>query len=273
MARSRTWRLGLNLDEFNAAFAALGDDPERSHFLAGLSRGMNGGSQRDGVNTSFSEGFTLGQSMRKEAESFRELKTKTGSLGGRPPKEDQDITKSEPNDNQEVTKSEPNDNQEVTKSKPNDNPSHKPLAFNPLNDNPKVKDAPSASLPGFDLVLQKPLSRKEKKKKKLEAFQDETVDLVSSLTAKWFTQRQGKPIYNDEACACSKIEKILNEYGDVTLSMLGKAAEEWLDFQQQKPEAERYPNAIQYFFGSAPDAPWRIEIQALKYQESHNANV
>jgi len=84
MSRSRTWNLRLNLDSFNAAFAALADDPERSQFLAGLSRGMNGGMTRDGLSFPFQEGFLLGSEMRDEAEALRQANTINGLKGGSP---------------------------------------------------------------------------------------------------------------------------------------------------------------------------------------------
>ena len=69
--RDRIWNLRINLDAFNAAFAALAEDGERGQFLAGLSRGMNAGALRDGASAPFLEGFQFGLSMREEAEAFQ----------------------------------------------------------------------------------------------------------------------------------------------------------------------------------------------------------
>jgi hypothetical protein len=73
----------MNLDVFNAAFAALDDDTERSRFLVGLSRGMNGGSIK-GSHDALTAGFRVGEEMRHEAENFRAKKTLDGLKGGRP---------------------------------------------------------------------------------------------------------------------------------------------------------------------------------------------
>jgi hypothetical protein len=120
MPRSRTWNLRLNLDEFNAAFAALGDDVERSQFLAGISRGMNGGATREGASTSFSEGFGLGQGMRLEAEEYRRGRAENGRKGGRKG------TTKEPHGNHEGTTGEPPVNQSGTQST-----IHNPLTTTP----------------------------------------------------------------------------------------------------------------------------------------------
>jgi hypothetical protein len=84
MARARFWNLRLNLDEFNAALAALDDDQQRSDFLLGLSRGMNGGQLRLGADEALSMGFELGQGMRHEAEEYRAGRSVNGKRGGRP---------------------------------------------------------------------------------------------------------------------------------------------------------------------------------------------
>ena len=73
----------MNLDVFNAAFAALDDDTERSKFLVGLSRGMNGGPNKAPTGP-LSLGFKIGHEMRQEAEDFRSKKTVDGLKGGRP---------------------------------------------------------------------------------------------------------------------------------------------------------------------------------------------
>lgn len=73
----------MNLDTFNAAFAALDDDTERSKFLLGLSRGMNGGSVK-ATSGPVWQGFQIGHEMRQEAENFRACKKVYGRLGGRP---------------------------------------------------------------------------------------------------------------------------------------------------------------------------------------------
>ena len=78
MSKSRAWKLQLNLDEFNAGFAALDTEAERSEFLLGLSRGMNNGKVKDDCSDPMSVGFCLGQDMRGEAESFMEASSLAG---------------------------------------------------------------------------------------------------------------------------------------------------------------------------------------------------
>ena len=78
MSRSRAWKLQLNLDDFNAGFAALDTEAERSDFLLGLSRGMNNGKVKDDCSDPMSVGFCLGRDMRGEAESFMEASSLAG---------------------------------------------------------------------------------------------------------------------------------------------------------------------------------------------------
>lgn len=72
MARARFWKLHINLDTFNAAFAALDSDQERSDFVVGLSRGMNAGKVKPDCSDPMSVGYAIGDEMRKEVEGFRE---------------------------------------------------------------------------------------------------------------------------------------------------------------------------------------------------------
>ena len=77
--RARCWNLRLNLDIFNAAFAALDDQADRSDFLMGLSRGMNGGKVKEDCSDPMSVGFSIGEAMRSEAEGFREQSAINGA--------------------------------------------------------------------------------------------------------------------------------------------------------------------------------------------------
>ena len=79
MTRARCWNLRLNLDTFNAAFAALDDPPEQAEFLVGLSRGMNGGKVKDNCSDPMSVGFAIGEEMRAEAEGFRDKSVQNGA--------------------------------------------------------------------------------------------------------------------------------------------------------------------------------------------------
>lgn len=149
MARSRTWNLRLNLDDFNAAFAALDDDSEKAHFLSGLSRGANGGDPKVGASSSFVSGFSIGSRMRQEAEGFRVSQTINGAKGGRPPKE--------PEVNPNETQSKPMGSQSETQSEPKVNPNHNPQSFNPLTTIPNPQSlTPSESCGELPLEVSPP---------------------------------------------------------------------------------------------------------------------
>jgi len=79
MTRARCWKLQINLDTFNAAYAALDGPQEQSEFLIGLSRGMNGGKVKDDCPDSMAVGFAIGGEMRQEAEGFRMAASINGS--------------------------------------------------------------------------------------------------------------------------------------------------------------------------------------------------
>lgn len=100
----------MNLDDFNAAFAALGDEAERGQFLSGMSRGMNAGSFRESTQA-FKDGFEVGHAMRQSAEDYRETKKKAGRLGGNP-----ELTKAKDNhevNHEDIQKVDQMDNHEV----------------------------------------------------------------------------------------------------------------------------------------------------------------
>lgn len=78
MARARTWKLHLNLDTFNAAYAALDGPQEQSDFLTGLSRGMNAGKVKDDCPDPMAVGFSIGYEMRQDAEAFIEASSNAG---------------------------------------------------------------------------------------------------------------------------------------------------------------------------------------------------
>lgn len=79
MTRARCWNLRFNLDIFNAAFASLDTDQERSDFLVGFSRGVNAGKVKDDCSDPMSVGFAIGTEMRGEAEGFRAKSVENGS--------------------------------------------------------------------------------------------------------------------------------------------------------------------------------------------------
>lgn len=79
MSRARFWKLQLNLDTFNSAYAALDGAEEQASFLTGLSRGMNGGKVKEDCADSMAVGFAIGSEMREEAEGFRASASANGS--------------------------------------------------------------------------------------------------------------------------------------------------------------------------------------------------
>lgn len=129
MSRARFWKLQINLDTFNSAFAALDTDSERGEFLLGLSRGMNGGKVKDDCSDPMSVGFAIGSEMRQEAEGFRQAAAINGS-------------KRKSNENDRVV------DQEVNPTV--DHPGHpicNPISNNLNNNNPETPKASSASRP------------------------------------------------------------------------------------------------------------------------------
>lgn len=84
MAVARTWKLQLNLDDFNALAMSLYQDADRALAFQGIALGFNGSAAPDGVPAPFLRGYAFGKSTRDEAEAFREGKKTAGKLGGRP---------------------------------------------------------------------------------------------------------------------------------------------------------------------------------------------
>lgn len=113
MARSRTWNLKLNLDDFNAALAAQLSDTDIALFVRGLSHGMNGGTSRSGMPDAFSDGFEIGSQARQETEAFRRTCKSNGNEGGRPPG-NRSKTQPKPMGSDSETQSEPKVNQNET---------------------------------------------------------------------------------------------------------------------------------------------------------------
>ena len=114
---ARTWRLGLNLDEFNALFMALNTTKERADFLKGFALGMNLGALANGVSKSHISGYAFGSTMREETDVYRESRRLNGSKGGRPSKKPYAL-------------------HSETKTEPNPNPSHYPLTSEDQNHTP-----------------------------------------------------------------------------------------------------------------------------------------
>ena len=83
--KASVWNLRLNLDIFNSTLASLLSDQDKSHFVMGLSCGMNGGSNvPNGMPAPFSAGWQIGKDMREEAVEYRKQKKEVGQLGGKP---------------------------------------------------------------------------------------------------------------------------------------------------------------------------------------------
>lgn len=82
MAKTRIWKLQLNLEVFNLAVASLGSEAEHADFLKGMWRGVNNWTLPDDAVDSFADGYEFGLSMRGEAEAYREQAKKDGVKGG-----------------------------------------------------------------------------------------------------------------------------------------------------------------------------------------------
>jgi hypothetical protein len=217
---------------------------------------MNGGSKKDGSNDPFNDGFCLGHSMRQDAERFRSMKTAIGQLGGRPPKEPQQVTTDEPNGNQQVTTGEPNPN-----------PSLKPLIFKLLSRKPL--NHPPAPLPGLDLVPEKKPSRKEKKIQKLAPYRDDVVAMALAWEDRWPVARAGKKIRNDVVAVASLVEGILSRDPELDLATLDEAVSEWLK------DPGDYPNAMEFWFGPGKNGispPWERAVRGVLTRRKRLSN-
>lgn len=145
MARSRTWNLRLNLDEFNSVCSGISDDHDLAEILRGFIRGINSRLLPEQASPLHGEGFSIGKDARDDAENFRLAQQARGRMGGNP-----NLSKSQPPVNHRLTTAQPPVNQW---DNPTDKPNHNPLSFNPLNQKPQTDGSPSDSCQnpgGFD---------------------------------------------------------------------------------------------------------------------------
>lgn len=79
---ARTWTVPLNLDAFNAAYAALDADEvgELAAFVKGLHKGLNAGRLKEVAPEAMALGFDLGQTFRQEAEVKRARSKEGGQM-------------------------------------------------------------------------------------------------------------------------------------------------------------------------------------------------
>lgn len=214
----------MNLDVFNAAFAALDDDSERSMFLVGLSRGMNGGPDKDSPGA-LGMGFKIGQGMRQEAEGFRAKKTADGLKGGRP-RVNQD-------GNHLVNQ---DGNQNGTQS----------TILNPLTNNPKPEAKPRAS----------------KKPSWKGGFEDDILDATTEIIGFWPNESRRQPNSDSRVPRSSgpqlaaRLSRIKQSGGDlsVCVAIAKRAVDEF--------EHGKWAKAAENFFGKSEDAPWIAYYQA-----------
>jgi hypothetical protein len=244
MAKGRIWMLHLNLDEFNAAFASLGNDVERSQFLAGLSRGMNAGSVRDDSSQAWLEGFDIGSSMRYEAEGFRGQKSSAGSASAKARLEK--YGSSRPN-----TVRTPLEHTANTVRTPFEQPSNQSTIHNPQSNNQQTT------------IDTKGMPAKRGRKDWQEAFPGEVLEAFQEIQGFWPHAKQGhsQPTkdgnYQDVPRTsgpelASRLDAIKKQGGDlsVCIAIAKRFVGEW-------ERREVWLKAAENFFGKSDDAPWK----------------
>lgn len=113
-------------------------------------------------------------------------------------------------------------------------------------------------------VEAKPARKRTPKAERLGGFAPEVVELVRRLMGVWPTQRDGKPMRNDDVAAAANITRLLADHPDVTIAELEDAALGWLS---TKPA---FPNAIEFWFGRGKGGsmpPWEREVRGLRTRQ------
>lgn len=259
MPRSRTWNLRLNVDDFNSAYASLVEDKDRSQFLTGFFGGVNGAAM-GGRGGPLGLGFDLGQSMKEEAESYRERKSEVGKLGGAPT-----------HHKQNVPDGIPKVNQEDTKDVPKVYPIHNPQSLYPENDNPQINTPPSPK----GVSSRKKLPRSPSWKMVFPDDVTEATFTIMDLWANTKTDIQPKKCNADPTKyvpeshprqLADRLWSIQKEDGDLNICV--EIAKEYIkDYRAGKT----WVKAAENFFGKADDAPFKVYYPAymtnLKLQE------
>lgn len=265
MTRSRTWNLRLNLDDFNAAFAALGDDAEKAQFLHGLSLGMNAGEPREGCPEPTREGFDLGRSMRSEAEVYRAGRVEIGKRGGpaswKHPKEPHGKPEGEPHGSPRGNHLVNHDGTQSTIH----NPGTEVPPLTPHGGGEPVGGKVSGKRQGQ--------SKRRGKQEILNGFAPWTKTVLEALAPAWPREdgppEDRRPIQVSVPAAGDILEKIHQDHPTLPEELTIAAALRYV-----KETRTRY-KAMEYFFG--PQGPWKgyinAELEARKRRAEQAAGV
>jgi len=237
MDHPRIWKMQFNLDIFNTSMAGLTTTEERSDFLVGFAMGVNGKNPTPPNTPPTRDGYTLGHSMRSEAEAFIAQSVIDGNKGG--PKS----WKSRKLD--AMSNLTPSITPGTRVAEPN-------LSIYQSSNSTITTNPPSVDQP-----KQKP--PKEKKiKVKFSEHSDEVKEIVNTLSMEWRTEDPAsdkRPIKISRVGFASNIKDILRDHPELTLEMLIQAGRNYCaeDFWRFK--------APQHFFG--PEGPWPKYIEDI----------
>ena len=238
MSPQKIWKLQLNLDDFNASITSLVTGEDRNQFLVGFSMGMNGRDLTLPTTPPTREGYTLGHSMRCEAEAFIAQSVIDGNKGG---------PKSWKSRKLDVSGSlTPPITPGVRVAEPN-------LSIYQSSNITTTTTSP----PSVDQPKQKPL--KEKKiKVKFSEHSDEVKEIVNTLSREWRTEdpaEDKRPIKISRVGFASNVKEILMDHPELNWEMLIQAGRNYCaeDFWRFK--------APQHFFG--PQGPWPKYIEDI----------
>jgi hypothetical protein len=236
MSLARVWNLRVNLDLFNAAFAAFPSIEDKAEFVSGYSCGMNSGSLVDGRSVAFQQGFAIGKEMRIEAEAYREMKSVVGKTGGRPPKDAQNKPIGLPDG--------------LPIGIPGGEPIGEPYPLTPILN--KITTT-TTTPPTVDQSKKLPKADKAK----FAEHTSDVKDVVNDLTRDWREKDpcDGREIHISRAGFASRVKEILAKYPDVDGGILVRAGMAYCGEPRQRYKAP------QYFFG--PQGPWKDYIEDL----------
>ena len=234
---ARVWNLRLNLDALNADFMSLSDDTEKGQYLSGLCSGANKGRLRNDSSVPFSEGFSLGQEMREEAEGLRSANSINGAKGGR----------------QKLPEMQPTGS---PIGLPSGEPYPESLILNPLTKNEKSKEVVTAV---------SETTRHPRVPPWAKAHDQEVLLAASEVCSPWphpktDMQPDGKtPVPHISLPEVGqRLAEIRKEGGSLEIckAIATRVVTEF------RTSAGKWIKAPQHFFGKAPDAPWRAYYQA-----------
>lgn len=75
---TRTWKIQMNLDEFNALCGVAFTEADRSALLGGLQLGCNAGTLPEGCSSTLRAAYEVGMGWRMEAEGYKARRSEGG---------------------------------------------------------------------------------------------------------------------------------------------------------------------------------------------------